>query len=205
MQKRRLEEPEDENDDIVAEEYILHAESRKYHVVGPRQLAIRSVLALFVIGAFQMLRQTLQSMFGPQLTKWFVAITVTQYHFMFYLSRPLPNIMALPLVLIALHSWLKQQHSYFIFSSAAAIIIFRAELALFLGLILILELVQSRLHPVRFIKLAVPAGLLFLALTVAVDSVFWDKLLWPEGEVLFFNTVLNKSHQWGVSLLCSLM
>nr|CAD7410499.1 unnamed protein product [Timema cristinae] len=39
LPKRRLEEPEDENDDIVAEEYILHAESRKYHVVGPRQLA----------------------------------------------------------------------------------------------------------------------------------------------------------------------
>ncbi|CAG2063238.1 unnamed protein product, partial [Timema podura] len=58
---------------------------------------IRSILALFVIGAFQMLRQTLQSMFGLQFTKWFVAITVTQYHFMFYLSRPLPNIMALPL------------------------------------------------------------------------------------------------------------
>nr|CAD7573825.1 unnamed protein product [Timema californicum] len=122
---------------------------------------------------------------------------------------------SLGLILIALHSWLKQQHGYFIFSSAAAIIIFRAELALFLGLILIIELVQSRLHPVRstaedgeievrvsvgLIKLAVPAGLLFLALTVAVDSVFWGKLLWPEGEVLFFNTVLNKSHQWGVSL-----
>nr|CAD7455469.1 unnamed protein product [Timema tahoe] len=223
------------------------------------QYIVRSVLALFVIGAFQMLRQTLQSMFGLQFTKWFVAITVTQYHFMFYLSRPLPNIMALPLellllpirssprvaagyhtatiytkppregktgnkisctahdrhtnssffnidgietlvtVLIALHSWLRQQHGYFIFSSAAAIIIFRAELALFLGLILILELVQSRLHPVRLIKLAVPAGLLFLALTVAIDSVFWGKLLWPEGEVLFFNTVLNKSHQWGTS------
>ncbi|KAJ8873905.1 hypothetical protein PR048_024741 [Dryococelus australis] len=51
----------------------------------------------------------------------------------------------------------------------------------------------------RLIKLAVPAGLLSLAITVAVDSVLWDRVLWPEGEVLFFNTVLNRSSEWGTS------
>ena len=46
------------------------------------------------------------------------------------------------------------------------------------------------------------AGLLvWIPLTVMVDSYFWRRRLWPEAEVMYFNVILNKSGDWGVQPL----
>jgi alpha-1,6-mannosyltransferase len=51
---------------------------------------------------------------------------------------------------------------------------------------------------VRTIMDAIVAGVIALAVTIGVDSVFWGVWCWPEFDVLNFNTVENRSSEWGV-------
>lgn len=56
------------------------------------------------------------------------------------------------------------------------------------------------LHMLLTKQISIPAGLLTgaaaaaisLGMTVVVDSWFWQRWLWPEGEVLWFNTAQNR-------------
>ncbi|XP_018569537.1 probable Dol-P-Man:Man(7)GlcNAc(2)-PP-Dol alpha-1,6-mannosyltransferase [Anoplophora glabripennis] len=163
------------------------------------QYLVRTIIASCVVGSFYVLTKTLEKQFGTRWLQWFIAITVTQSHFMFYLSRPLPNIFALPLVLLALEGWIRNNSKCFILCSGAAIIIFRAELALFLGILLLYDLYCRRITLKRLFQIGIPGGIAFLVLSVVIDSIFWNRPLWPEGEVLWYNTVLNKSSDWGTS------
>lgn len=35
------------------------------------------------------------------------------------------------------------------------------------------------------------------AISIGIDSLFWGHVIYPELEVLYYNTVLNKSSNWG--------
>ena len=93
--------------------------------------------------------------------------------------------------------WLKNKQTEFIWLSAANILIFRSELCIISGIMLLISLCKDRVTLFQVIKHGLMASIIFIGLSVLIDSYFWGYWLWPEGQVLYFNTVLNKSHEWG--------
>ena len=85
---------------------------------------------------------SLNSRFGSDVSLWLAAITLSQFHFLFYSSRPLPNIMvinqplllcsffnfmqALVPVLLCLSCWLRDLHTGFLLTASFAILVFRS-------------------------------------------------------------------------------
>lgn len=71
-----------------------------------------------------------------------------------------------PLVLLALSSWLEHDHTTFIAFSGMAIIVFRAELCVILGPLLLIRLIERRISVVRVILLCALFGPIILGETI---------------------------------------
>ena len=148
-----------------------------------------------MVASFGFLRRCIARRFGPVVAAAFMLLTMLQFHLPFYASRTLPNTLALLLTNLGLGCWLLPGGR----RPCAAIALLTAAAVVFRGDVLLL-LAPAGLQILAARSVSLPRGLLCgvaavagaLAATVAVDSVLWRRWLWPEGEVLFFNTVLNK-------------
>ena len=80
-------------------------------------------------------------------------------------------------MLLAFQYWLDHCHSKFIWTSAFAIIIFRAELCILLGLILLLELVTRRLSLLVGFCHAALAGISALGENSIAMEAFFTKIM----------------------------
>lgn len=128
---------------------------------------------------------------------WFMAFCSTQFHLCFYMSRTLPNTFGLILVLWAFESDLRNRWRTCSACLAISTLIFRCDTLLLAAPIGLKILISKQATLFEFVSHALLLFISCLVLTVCVDSYFWNRLLWPEGVVLYFNTILNKSHEWG--------
>ncbi|KAG2320421.1 hypothetical protein Bca52824_013634 [Brassica carinata] len=163
--------------------------------VVPRTFIARLVLGCIILSTLRFFR--IQKKFGPQVESFFVLLTSLQFHFLFYCTRPLPNILALGLVNLAYGNWLKGNFysalSFLIFSS----VIFRCDVMLLLGPIGLEFLLTRSISFWKALKYCVGTAVVAVGLTISVDSIMWKKFVWPEFEVFWFNSILNRSSDWG--------
>ena len=67
-----------------------------------QQYIARGVLGVLVVWAFSVYRSAVRERFGLTVSLFLSLMTLSQFHFLFYSSRPLPNTMALVPVLLSL-------------------------------------------------------------------------------------------------------
>lgn len=88
-----------------------------------------------------------------------------------------------------------------IFLFVFAGVVFRSEIALLLFTQLLVLLVQGKTS----LRTCIPAGIwsavISLAISVPIDSFFWQKPIWPELAGFYYNAIQGKSADWGTSPL----
>ncbi|KAI6129890.1 glycosyltransferase family 22 protein [Pisolithus croceorrhizus] len=183
------------------------------------QITLRLVLASLNSFCLILIRHAVSKRFG-RLTSWlFSLLTLSQFHFLFWMSRTLPNMFALIPVNLAYFT-LYNRAPQSIHPSRASVdiavgllvftaVIFRSEVALLLGPLCLQFLIQGYTTFARLIKVGLSNSIAAImecsqrplkALTVAVDSYFWNQWpLWPELYGFYFNVYLGKSAEWGTS------
>ena len=115
------------------------------------QVLVRLVLGSLVVTALIFFKSSVRARFGREVSVWLGLLTASQFHLMFYSSRLLPNTLALVPVLFSLGFWLRSRSHWFIFTAAGAILVFRGELAMFLGAILFMEIMVKKVRIKSFI------------------------------------------------------
>jgi len=171
------------------------------------QILGRFLLGCAFVFAHSRFRKGIESQFGRPTSIATILLTIVQFHIPFWVTRTLPNTFALILVTYALGLWISRKPhrtqgldpkmKLLIRILTFTCIVFRCDLVLFAIPILIQEFLNGNAKFILYIKEGIMTSLLSIFLTVSIDSYLWKRFIWPELDVLIFNTIMNKSHEWG--------
>ena len=145
---------------------------------------------------------------------YLLLITACQFHLTYYMSRMLPNCFATVLTLRCYTHWMRagttsgtltttthHEIKMAAISLVLAATIVRCDLILLLFTVGLSWLIRQQLTIARALQIGIGTVVVGGLVTVPLDSWLWQRgglLVWPEGQVLYFNVVLNKSSEWGV-------
>jgi len=135
--------------------------------------------------------------FSPRTSSLFSVLLALQFHIPFYASRSLPNTFALCVVMVAYGFWFRKKSTTCLYFVGIATVLFRCDMLVLLAPMALQMLLCERISFMSTFLTGAAVCLLTLLVSVPIDSFFWTRPLWPEGEVLFFNTVENRSSEWG--------
>jgi alpha-1,6-mannosyltransferase len=159
----------------------------------------RMVLATFLVASLSFLRYSVHKTYDSDKSWWLGFVNLMQFHIPFYISRSLPNTFALFFTNMALGCILRNHHKYAVALLTASAVIFRSDTLVFAAPFVLSILLSKNLTFFQFFKTGLITAVPCISMSVAVDSFFWRRLLWPEALVFLFNTVQNKSGEWGTS------
>ncbi|CAA7406757.1 unnamed protein product [Spirodela intermedia] len=160
-------------------------------------IAARLVLGSILLSTLRFFRLQVRRKFGNVVEGFFAVLTAVQFHFLYYCTRPLPNVLALSLVNLAYAFWLEGSFLATLRCLTFAVLVFRCDMLLLLGPIGLGLLLRQSISFMESVKCCISTAILCIGLTLVVDSIMWRKIVWPELEVFWFNTILNRSHEWG--------
>jgi alpha-1,6-mannosyltransferase len=182
---------------------------KRSHVMPDlRCVSARAILGLFNALSLLSFARGMSRAAGKAAATWYVLFQASQFHVIYYASRTLSNMFAFGMTTFALAALLpapvdgqtyRRQSRVALYLITIAGIVFRAELALFLATHTIFLFATGRISIQREI---IPAGILGLilglAITIPVDSFFWQEpFLWPELAAFKFNVVAGQASAWG--------
>lgn len=169
------------------------------------QVMARGILAALNILALIAVRQSVDSIVhrGRKLRLglvgfFFTVLLISQFHLLYYMSRTLPNFLALPIVNFAFSRLIYGDMSGLAVLAFAGVV-FRIEIGVLATVIAtVSSFVFGQSAITTNVFMLIVGTLMGLALTVSVDSYFWGRWLIPELESFRFNIVHGKSVHWGV-------
>ena len=163
------------------------------------RILIRCIVGIASVSALVLFARSFARKLGPASATIFLLLLSMQFHLPFYASRTLPNTFAAAVVWVALAFWMSHSEGMTIALMAFAGLIIRCDTVLIAIPVGVSMLLAGRLHIAKTVIVATLSTLLCLAISIPLDSWFWGRWVWPELEVLFFNTIQNRSNEWGTS------